>query len=126
MIDRTVRVLLVDGQIEDSRWVQELLLELEEGRHGGGWMHGLTMFPADRLNSAIAILGDEGLSGQFDVVLLNPNLPDSTGLHSFLRLREAAPQVPVVILAEQDDPDLAISMVRAGAQDFLAKSQLDS
>ncbi|MBV6432825.1 MAG: hypothetical protein IANPNBLG_02972 [Bryobacteraceae bacterium] len=126
MTDRRIRVLLIDGQVDDSRWVQELLAELEEGRFGGGWMHGLEVFHLDRLGDALTLLDDNEGREQFDVVLLNPTLPDSFGLNTYLRVRLRARDIPVVILAGQDDPDLAISMIRAGAQDFLAKTQLDS
>lgn len=125
MTDRPIRVLLIDGQVEDSRWIQELLADFEEGRFGGGWMQGIELFHLDRLSDSLIVLGDNDAKDQFDVVLLNPVLPDSSGLHTYLRLRNHAPEIPVVILSETDDPDLAVSMVRAGAQDFLAKSSLD-
>jgi diguanylate cyclase (GGDEF)-like protein len=125
MTDHSIRVLLVDGQIEDSHWVHELLAELEESRYRGGWTRGMDVFHVDRLSVATTVLGESGRS-QFDVVLLNPSLPDSMGLHSYLRLQAAAPHVPLVILGEVDDPDLAVSMTRAGAQDFLSKDKLDS
>ncbi|MBL8231291.1 MAG: diguanylate cyclase, partial [Bryobacterales bacterium] len=125
MTNRPIRVLLIDGQTEDSRWIQELLADFEEGRFGGGWMHGIELFHLERLTDAITVLEDAAEEAIFDIVLLNPALPDSAGLHSYLRLRHHAPTIPVVILTEEDDPDLAISMVRAGAQDFLAKSTLD-
>lgn len=125
MTNRSIRVLLIDGQTEDSRWIHELLADFEEGRFTGGWMHGIELFHLERLTDAITVLEDAGEATTFDVVLLNPALPDSSGLHSYLRLRNHAPQIPVVILSEEDDPDLAVSMVRAGAQDFLAKSTLD-
>src|SRR4051812_16322410 len=124
MTDRTTRVLLIDGQLEDVHWVQELLAELQDSRFGGGWRHGIEVFPIDRLADAILLLQDP--STPVDVVLLNPNLPDSAGLHALRKIRSHAPHVPVVILADNDDPDLAVSLVRAGAQDFLSKPELDS
>lgn len=125
MPDRNLQVLLIDGKTEDSHWVRELLADFGDNRFGGGWMHGVEIFPIDRLADAITLLADSG-AYQFDAILLNPDLPDSMGLHSLLRLQTCAPAVPVLILAELDDQDLAMSMVRAGAQDFLAKSELDS
>ncbi len=125
MPDRTIQVLLIDGKAEDSHWVRELLADFGENRFGGGWMHDIEIFPIDRLSDALTLLTDSGKQ-QFDAILLNPDLPDSVGLHSLLRLQTCAPAVPILILAELDDLDLAMSMVRAGAQDFLAKSQLDS
>jgi len=125
MPDRNLQVLLIDGKTEDSHWVRELLADFGENRFAGGWMHGIEIFPIDRLNDALTLLSGDGASS-FDAILLNPDLPDSVGLHSLLRLQTCAPALPVLILAELDDQDLALSMVRAGAQDFLAKSELDS
>lgn len=126
MTDRATRVLLVDGQVEDTHWVEELMAELEENRFGGGWRHGVEIFPIGRLADAILILEDRTDGQQVDAVLLNPDLPDSAGLHTLIKLRTHAPEAPVVILADRDDPDLAVSMVRAGAQDFLVKTESDS
>jgi PleD family two-component response regulator len=125
MTNRSLRVLLIDGQTGDCHWIQELLADFEQGRFAAGWMHGIELFHLERLSDATTLLQDAREGSLFDAVLLNPALPDSSGLHSYLRLRAYAPHIPVVILAEQDDPDLAISMIRAGAQDFLAKSTLD-
>ncbi|HUQ90565.1 MAG TPA: diguanylate cyclase [Bryobacteraceae bacterium] len=126
MTERKIRVLLVDGKVEDSLWVQELLAEFEESRYKGGWMHGIEVFHLERLADALTLLDDNEAREQFDVVLLNPDLPDSFGLRTYLCLKAHAPDIAVVILSELDDPDLAISMTRAGAQDFVAKIQLDS
>ncbi|MBL8177910.1 MAG: diguanylate cyclase [Bryobacterales bacterium] len=125
MPDRNLQVLLIDGKTEDSHWVRDLLADFGDNRFGGGWMHGIEIFPIDRLADALALLAGDGAS-QFDAILLNPDLPDSVGLRSLLRVQTSAPAVPVLILAELDDQDLALSMVRAGAQDYLAKSELDS
>lgn len=126
MIDRPIRVLLVDGHAEDTHWVCELVAEFHEARHSAGWMRGIEIFPTERLSDAMAVLGDAGDGPRFDAVLLNPCLPDSKGLHSYKRLAELAPDLPVVILSDVDDPDLALSLVRAGAQDFLVKTQIDA
>lgn len=125
MPDRNLQVLLIDGNTEDSHWVRELLADFGDNRFAGGWMHGIEIFPIDRLSDALTLLAGDGGSS-FDAILLNPDLPDSVGLHSLLRLQTSAPALPILILAELDDQDLALSMVRAGAQDFLAKSDLDS
>ncbi|MBI4907691.1 MAG: response regulator [Acidobacteria bacterium] len=126
MTDRAIRVLLIDGQIEDAHWVEELLADLSESRFAGGWRHGVEIFPIDRLSDALIILGDSGSRRQIDAVLLNPRLPDSNGLHSLLKVLAYVPEMPVVVLSDVDDPDLAVSVIRAGAQDFLAKTELDS
>ena len=60
----------------------------------------------------------------FDVVLLDLNLPDSGGLDTFDALHGAAPQVPVVVLSGMEDEETAVSSVRKGAQDYLAKGNV--
>ncbi|NTU78101.1 MAG: PAS domain S-box protein [Chloroflexales bacterium] len=56
-----------------------------------------------------------------DVVLLDPGLPDSQGLASIEHLRQAAPQLPIVVWSEASAEEEAIAALRAGAQDYLSK-----
>ncbi len=59
------------------------------------------------------------------MVLLDLSLPDSEGLDSIVRVHEKVPEIPIVILTGQDDEQLALKAVRAGAQDYLVKGQGD-
>ncbi len=61
--------------------------------------------------------------GDVDVVLLDLNLPDSTGLETFRAFHRAALQMPVVVLSGQDDVSLALEAVSLGAQDYLPKGE---
>jgi len=61
-----------------------------------------------------------------DVVLLDLNLPDSSGLDTFTSLRTHVPDVPVVLLTGNDDDAVAMRAVEEGAQDYLVKDRLDS
>jgi diguanylate cyclase (GGDEF)-like protein/PAS domain S-box-containing protein len=65
-------------------------------------------------------------AGSIDVVLLDFSLPDSAGLPTYTRTRERAPRVPVLILTNLDDEELAARAVREGAQDYLVKRELDA
>jgi DNA-binding NtrC family response regulator len=72
----------------------------------------------DRLSTALECLRNE----MFHAVLLDLNLPDSTGEETFLALQSEFPDVPVVVLSGHRDDQLASSLLRKGAQDFLEKS----
>lgn len=69
-------------------------------------------------------LDPDGKVHSFDVILLDLTLPDSTGLRSLGRLLEAVPTLPIVVLTNTNDNDLAIAAVRQGAQDYLMKRQV--
>jgi hypothetical protein len=64
--------------------------------------------------------------GDIDIVLLDLGLPDSWGFETFTQVRAAAPRLPIIVLTGSDDEALALQAVRAGAQDFLIKGQMDS
>jgi diguanylate cyclase (GGDEF)-like protein len=63
--------------------------------------------------------------GGIDVVLLELALPDSEGMSTFERTNAFAPEVPVVVLTDGYDEELAVSTVQAGAQDYLLKGSAD-
>jgi signal transduction histidine kinase len=59
-----------------------------------------------------------------DVILLDLFLEDSSGLESLFRVREAAPDVPVVVLTGHADEDHALKALKNGAQDYLIKNDV--
>jgi two-component system cell cycle response regulator len=59
------------------------------------------------------------------LVLLDLSLPDSRGMETFSRVRARAPLVPVVILSGIDDESIALDALKAGAQDYIIKGQVD-
>jgi len=73
------------------------------------------------LGVALARLGEQ----RFDVILLDLSLPDSQGLDGIGRLRTRFPEVPVIVLTALDSETLGVESVRAGAQDYLVKGQVD-
>jgi diguanylate cyclase (GGDEF)-like protein len=61
-----------------------------------------------------------------DLILLDPGLPDARDLEAIHQLRALAPEVPLVLLTGHDDEELAAKALRAGAQDFVCKSNVDN
>lgn len=56
-----------------------------------------------------------------DVVLLDLNLPDSSGVNTVIRCRELLGDVPVVVHTGWDDTKLTEAAIEAGADDYLRK-----
>lgn len=61
---------------------------------------------------------------RFDVVLTDLTLPDARGLDAVVKLRALTDAPPMVVLTGSEDERLAIEALRAGAQDFVCKSEV--
>lgn len=109
----TWKVLLVEDSPSDADLVQETL-----NRQG---TERFDFTCAECLEDAIMHLRRE----TFDALLLDLSLPDSAGPDTYLRAREAAPSVPILVMTGADDERLALDAVRHGIQDYLVKGQAD-
>lgn len=107
-----IRVLLIEDNLAEARFLQEVL-------KGAPRSH-FQLSHAKRLGEAIAWLTEQS----FDVALLDLTLPDSSGLGSLDVLLKADPRLPVVVLTNTNDDELAVDAVRHGAQDYLMKRSL--
>jgi DNA-binding response OmpR family regulator len=110
---RVIKLLLVEDDPAHVELVRDSLGEALD--------HRLALARAATLGEAIRHL----VSDSVDVMLLDLHLPDSRGLETFLRAREAAPEVPIVALTALDDAALALGVMQEGAQDYLVKGQAD-
>lgn len=102
------RVLIVEDHPVVRFGVRHLI---EQDGHDG------EIGEAASLAAALAMLRD----ASWDVVLLDLSLPDTSGLEGLLRLRRAAPDVPVLILSMHDEAAYAARALQAGASGYLTK-----
>jgi PAS domain S-box-containing protein len=58
------------------------------------------------------------------LVLTALSLPDAPGREAFIRLHEAAPHLPIVVLASPAEEKLAVSLMPLGSQDYLLVPEL--
>ena len=61
----------------------------------------------------------------YDAILLDMQLPDSTGLANVKTLALAAPRTPILVMTGLDDDSLAIQVCEHGAQAYLIKGKND-
>jgi signal transduction histidine kinase len=106
--------LLVEDNLGDARLLYEGLEEALPEQ--------FQMTHVRRLSEALEYLWEETC----DVVLLDLGLPDSHGLDTLVVTRAQAPRVPIVVLTGFQDEALADEALKAGAQDYLVKGQVDS
>lgn len=67
-------------------------------------------------------------SNEYAVILLDLSLPDSFGLNTLHILRQNIPQrtLNIIVLTGNSDKKIGIEAIKAGAQDFLIKGNIDS
>jgi two-component system, cell cycle response regulator len=109
----SIRIVLIEDDYGDAELVGAYLEdEPDQGFH---------LLHAPLLEEGAALLQDGGA----DVVLLDLNLPDSSGLTTFTSLHARFPDIPIIVLSGLDDREISIMAVREGAQDFILKGVFD-
>jgi len=108
------RVLLVEDSSQDADLIREMLIDVDG--------HTFDVERVARLSKGLQRLDE----ASFDLVLLDLLLPDSRGVETFTTLNTHAPHLPIIVLTGFDDEALAVQAVRAGAQDYLVKGEVNS
>jgi DNA-binding NarL/FixJ family response regulator len=109
-VGEPIRVLIVD----DLRVLAEGV-ELVLGRHDDMEVVGL----AGTVAEATRLAGEQ----RPNVVLMDFYLPDGTGAQAATAIREAQPDVAVVVLTAETNQDALLAAVESGACGFLQKTQ---
>lgn len=108
-----LRLLLVDDDEIDRRFIRRALAQ-------GGLAVQLTEITgADEALEALT-------SGGFDCALFDYHIPGRDGLWLLRAARAAGIDTPIVMLTGRGDEDTAVSTMKSGAADYLAKSSLSS
>ncbi|MEH2305367.1 hybrid sensor histidine kinase/response regulator [Nostoc sp.] len=113
VVSYSVKILLIEDNLASARLLQEFLTQAQSQE--------FTLVHVTRLGEALQELNQ----CNYDVILLDLTLPDSQGLSSLPPLISQAPSIPIVVLTNTNDEELAIEAVRQGAQDYLVKRQVN-
>ena len=60
-----------------------------------------------------------------EVILLDLNISDSSGIETFEKVNERFPLAAIIVLSGMDDEELALLSVKKGAQDYILKTELN-
>lgn len=110
--ERSTRVLLVDPHLPSSVWLRDIVFS--PGR-------GFEVTHAETLAEAMHWLTQR----EFDVALVELNLPDCGGLQTLRELRQAWPRIPIVILTRLADENIAAIAIQQGAQEYIIKDAVN-
>ncbi|MGK7931630.1 MAG: ATP-binding protein [Microcystaceae cyanobacterium] len=112
VVTSLIQVLLIEDNLAEARLIREILKSSQRQK--------FRLTHCQRLSDALEKLKAEF----FDIILLDLTLPDSYGLRSLHPLLAIAPHIPIVVLTNTNDDDLALEAVRQGAQDYLLKRKV--
>lgn len=56
-----------------------------------------------------------------DLIILDLNLPDASGLSAFLKIKEKTPEIPVIVISATSSQGIVQSVISAGAAGFIPK-----
>ena len=59
---------------------------------------------------------------EFDLLLLDLNMPGSGDLYGLIRIRKDFPEVPVAVISGSDDSEVVARVIEAGALGFIPKT----
>lgn len=108
-----VRVLLVEDEADSARLLTRRLQRYPGVR--------FVVSHAWDLGSAFARLEEQA----FDVMVLDLCLPDGRGFGTLASACAVARHLPIVVLTAEDDDEMALRAIRAGAQEYLIKPLTD-
>jgi len=77
---------------------------------------------ADSIDAALSLLNEN----EYDVILLDLNLPDSKGIETFYKTQKVSKGAAIIVESGNDDEYIAITTIQNGAQDYISKKNLTS
>lgn len=111
-----IKVLLVERSIPNLHRIHTYLAETFSRS-----ADTLEVREVGRLDAATAAV----TADPFDVILLNPSLPDASVMSSVDRMREIAADIPVIVLTTLDRPDFIHAIIETGVQNLLRIEELN-
>ncbi len=111
--DSVSHILVISKYVRDVRVIRDSL-------ENSGY-EPLEVESASSLSDAIEQLKRASVQA----VLLSLDLPDSQGLETLEKLFKCVPGIPILILSESEEDEVARQAVKKGAQDFIPRDHLD-
>jgi len=107
-------ILIIESDPEDALLIKTFIRE--------GMSEGIEIDHASTLEEMFLLLDTRG----YDILLLDYFLGPLEGLEVMRRIRDHGITAPMILLTGQGDEEIAVSVMREGASDYLSKKKLSS
>ena len=114
MIENSIKILLIEDNPDDVTLLRVMLKSSEKSKN---W----EIINAENLKGAQVTIEQNVI----DIILLDLNLSDSTGLKTIQSIYEFTNEIPIVILTGERPERIEIEVIKLGAQDLLLKQNLN-
>lgn len=119
MSNHVYKILLVEDNLENVQLIESLLSSSRNSLLAEGCDFRLSH--VENLTQALEIINNE----DFEAVVLDLTLPDGKGFESLLKLKENAPDIPIIVQTESSDEAVIVRAFQMGADGYLRKRDLD-
>ena len=119
MSDKNIRILLIEDNPADARLLKEVITA---NYQPSGSNFSCKIDDAPSLTEGLEKIG----TGEYDAILLDLGLPESSGQDTLDRCVDLFAQFPVIIMTGNDDSALAEKSIKMGAQNYLVKGDYDT
>jgi len=109
---KKIKILCVEDNPGDSRLISELLIN-----------HHPVLFDI-LFTSSIEGVKSLAKDSKFDAILLDLNLPDSSGLSTVEEIQVILPNTPLIVISGSSDEEITEKTLQNGVQDHIDKNNL--
>lgn len=115
-------ILLVEDDSINAQLIQSLLDRAHKSVLAEGFSFNLSL--VSNLTEGINLLNQQ----EFDVILLDLMLPDGKGIECLLKIKENAPDTPIIVQTtnHEQEEHIIVKAFQMGANGYLRKKDLDT
>ncbi|WP_324283102.1 response regulator [Cyanobacterium aponinum UTEX 3222] len=119
MSNHVYQILLVEDNTDNAQLIENLLSSAHHSPLAEG--SNFCLCCVQNLAGALQVIKEK----DFEAIILDLTLPDSKGFESLLKLKENAPDTPIIIQTDSTDEAVIVRAFQMGANGYLRKIDLD-
>ncbi len=113
MDENLINLLLVEDDPSDCHFLKQALSDCSK-------IMNFDVETTQNLSETLERLN----STDFDIILMDMELPDSSGIDTVEKIYSKSPRTPVLVITEPLDEETAIEAIKKGADDYLIKGKI--